>query len=104
MLVHTVEKFGFAPMTPVDEVDGLLALRTRPVAAIYVLEFANGEYYVGQSTNWRARFRQHEREHGDVVAVGWKPVWYPAAARQRMPDEERQMIDAFRHTLRPTWY
>lgn len=36
---------------------------------IYVLEFSNGEQYVGQSVNFLTRLSSHRRKHEDIVAI-----------------------------------
>ncbi|MCZ7544068.1 MAG: hypothetical protein M5R40_11310 [Anaerolineae bacterium] len=41
---------------------------------IYVLHFANGEYYVGQATDVTRRFVQHCRNHCDIRQISFKRV------------------------------
>lgn len=36
---------------------------------IYILEFATGERYVGQTKNLVSRYVEHARHHGDIVAL-----------------------------------
>ncbi|HHU10900.1 MAG TPA: GIY-YIG nuclease family protein [Intrasporangiaceae bacterium] len=36
---------------------------------IYVLEFADGEFYVGQTVNMMQRFTSHQRTWGDITAI-----------------------------------
>lgn len=45
-------------------------------AGIYVLEFANGEYYVGKTTNPTQRLTTHVRRWGDVSAILFRDVAY----------------------------
>ena len=41
---------------------------------IYILEFANGEEYVGKTVNFPRRFTDHRRRWPDIVAVKFAPV------------------------------
>lgn len=41
---------------------------------IYVLEFSNGDQYVGQSIHPATRFASHRRRWQDIVAVNFTPV------------------------------
>lgn len=43
-------------------------------SGIYVLEFADGEQYVGQSIHPGTRFASHRRRWQDIVAVSFAPV------------------------------
>lgn len=44
---------------PVRELDSISALIPHNRRGIYVLEFSNGEFYVGQAKNVVTRFAQH---------------------------------------------
>ena len=41
---------------------------------VYVLEFADGEQYVGQTVHFSSRFGDHRRRWDDIVAVAFAPV------------------------------
>lgn len=41
---------------------------------IYVLEFSDGEQYVGQSVNFPSRLADHRRTYPDIVAINFCPV------------------------------
>jgi hypothetical protein len=54
---------------------------------IYVLHFANGEYYVGQTVDITRRFVQHRRRHADIIRVSFCPT-----ARRSLDFHEAQLI------------
>lgn len=54
---------------------------------IYVLHFANGEYYVGQALDITRRYVQHCKTHQDIEMIAFKRV-----VRKRLTDEERSII------------
>lgn len=54
---------------------------------IYVLEFANGDQYVGQARNVAKRLAAHRRRWADIVAVEFTPV-----AQEGLDEIERAMI------------
>lgn len=59
----------------------------RKLCGIYVLEFADGERYVGQTVNLTIRLADHRRRWTDVVAVS-----FTECGRERLDDLERTMI------------
>lgn len=54
---------------------------------IYVLHFANGEYYVGQSIKVVSRFAQHRHNHVDIEKISFKSV-----ARKHLNVEEQAVV------------
>jgi hypothetical protein len=54
---------------------------------IYVLHFANGEFYVGQSIKVVSRFAQHRHTHTDIEKISFKSV-----ARKNLNSEEQTVI------------
>ncbi|WP_129588018.1 GIY-YIG nuclease family protein [Rathayibacter oskolensis] len=50
-----------------------LFLGRKTLCGIYVLEFENGQRYVGQTRNIVSRYATHRRHHGDVVALSFAP-------------------------------
>ena len=57
---------------------------------IYVLHFANGEYYVGQAVDVTRRYVQHAKNHDDIVRISFKQV-----ARYELNEVEREAISTF---------
>lgn len=58
-----------------------------PRCGIYILEFANGERYVGQSRDVVRRFADHSRHHPDIVAIQFQSV-----PEEQLNAAERQMV------------
>ena len=54
---------------------------------IYILDFSDGEYYVGQAVDVRRRFLQHKKNFDDIVAVHFRQV-----DKQNLDIVEREMI------------
>lgn len=54
---------------------------------IYVLHFANDEYYIGLSVNVRTRFTQHRKTYSDISYLSFKTV-----PIERLRKEEEQLI------------
>jgi hypothetical protein len=54
---------------------------------IYVLHFANGEYYVGQTVDITRRFVQHRKRHGDIARVSFRSI-----GRRSLDFHEEQLI------------
>lgn len=63
-------------------------------SGIYILEFSNGEYYVGQSVKLTARIKQHRRVHTDIINVYVKFV-----EENRLYDEETCTIAILERSL-----
>ena len=60
----------------------------RPRMGIYILEFSDGERYVGQTVDLLSRFASHRRRWpGEIVAVSFLP-----AERERLNQIERDVI------------
>jgi hypothetical protein len=57
---------------------------------IYVLHFADGQHYVGQSVEVTARFVAHRRNYPDIDQVSFKPV-----PRALLDAEERRAVHQF---------
>lgn len=84
---------------PVRELDSISALIPHNRRGIYVLEFSNGEFYVGQAKNVVTRFAQHR--HGNTNHVDpWTDVeklWFmPVPAVMSLDSIEYQEIQRFR--------
>lgn len=67
------------------------------VCGIYVLEFADGQRYVGQTTNITKRYATHRRRHGDVVAFS-----FASCPPDALDEHERAQVrvEETRHSLR----
>jgi hypothetical protein len=54
---------------------------------IYLLEFADGLFYIGQALDVVRRFSQHRKLHDDIVRWGFRPV-----KRRNLDSVERELI------------
>jgi hypothetical protein len=54
---------------------------------IYVLHFANGQYYVGLAVDVVRRFNQHRQHHTDIERISFKRV-----KESNLSDEEKNVI------------
>ena len=70
-----------------------------PMRGIYILEFADGQEYVGQTVNLASRLGEHRRLWGDVVAVRFltepteplRDLEYALIAERRVSNELRNI-------------
>ena len=53
---------------------GFQNLRDEKCSGIYILEFSNNEYYIGQSKKIQVRIKQHFKKYDDIVTVYFKPT------------------------------
>lgn len=88
----------------VSELTSISALIPAQRRGIYVLEFCNGEYYVGQSQNIVRRFAQHR--HGNTNhAEAWddiKKLWFmPVPETLNLTEIEITEIRRFRKLGKP---
>jgi hypothetical protein len=74
-----------------------LFLGRTSLCGIYVLEFENGQRYVGQTTNIVSRYATHRRHHGDVVAFSFAPCSREHLDRSEIAEIRRQESE---HSLR----
>ncbi len=63
------------------------AIKDADSCGIYILDFADGTYYVGQAVDVRRRFLQHKKNFDDIVAVHFRHV-----NKQDLDTVERDMI------------
>jgi tetratricopeptide (TPR) repeat protein len=54
--------------------NGFQNLKDEKVSGIYILEFSNNEYYVGQAKKVQVRIKQHLKKHNDIVNIYFKPT------------------------------
>jgi hypothetical protein len=52
----------------------LTSSRTLRRCGVYVLDFRNGDFYVGQATDVVRRHAQHCRNHQDITAIRFRPT------------------------------
>lgn len=57
---------------------------------IYILYFANGEYYVGQSVDMAIRFTQHTMNHKDIVGISFILI-----KKGKLNEIEQRIINSF---------
>jgi hypothetical protein len=62
-------------------------LKSDERCGIYVLHFANGEFYAGQAVDVTRRYVQHRKTHDDIDKIAFKRV-----PRNKLNDEERTVI------------
>lgn len=77
------------------KVQAVLEARGSGTAGYYLLEFANGQCYVGQSVNIDKRLGQHRLNHSDIVSIRVKPDTAVANATnvlRHLLREERRLI------------
>lgn len=53
---------------------GFQPLNDEALSGVYILEFTNSEYYVGQSTKIKSRIKHHLNRYKDIKQVLFKPV------------------------------
>lgn len=71
----TLTALGFTQTLGVrglGSIDALLPKKER--SGIYILHFANGSYYVGQSVDITKRYQQHLRTYGRIEQLSYRPV------------------------------
>jgi hypothetical protein len=96
---EAAEALGFAAPVAVEYVR---AVRRLPVkAGIYVLGYANGEYYVGRSTHLRSRVMTHSVKHADIVWVCFSYMRRSASLKDALQEAEANAISAMHKRLHP---
>lgn len=53
---------------------GFHNLKDEKCSGIYILEFSNNEYYIGQAKKIQIRIKQHLKKYNDIVTVYFKPT------------------------------
>lgn len=53
---------------------GFTRLKDEKSSGIYILEFKNKEYYIGQAKKIQVRIRQHHKKNNDIETIYFKPV------------------------------
>ena len=83
-----LEEMGFAAPQYVQGRASIADLfKPRKRCGIYVLHFANGEFYVGQTIDVTRRYIAHRNSHSDIAKLSFKVI-----KKSRLDDEERAAI------------
>ncbi|TXD45938.1 GIY-YIG nuclease family protein [Polaribacter sp. IC073] len=53
---------------------GFQHLRDEKCSGIYIIEFRNNEYYIGQAKKIQVRIKQHLKKYNDIITVYFKPI------------------------------
>lgn len=53
---------------------GFTRLKDENCSGIYILEFKNNEYYIGQAKKIQIRIRQHHKKYNDINTIYFKPI------------------------------
>ncbi|MGB8646216.1 MAG: GIY-YIG nuclease family protein [Anaerolineae bacterium] len=86
-----LQGLGFSESTVVEGRESIADLfRPNKRCGIYVLHFANDEYYVGQAVDITRRYVQHRHNHQDICELFFKQV-----QQQDLNESERSAIWAF---------
>jgi hypothetical protein len=61
--------------------------KSHPRCGIYLLEFSDGTFYIGQALDVVRRFSQHRKQHDNIVRWSFRPV-----KRRNLDAVERELI------------
>ncbi len=80
---------GFAAMTPVSTLRSIAQLfgSSKPRCGIYLLEFPEQRFYIGQAVEVVRRFAQHRKNYDEIVGFSFIPT-----QRGDLDDVERRLI------------
>lgn len=53
---------------------GFAKLQDEKCSGVYILEFSNSEYYIGQAKKIHTRIKQHNKNYSDIGNIYFKPV------------------------------
>lgn len=53
---------------------GFYKLKDEKCSGIYILEFSNNEFYIGQAKKIQIRIKQHLKKYNDIVTIYFKPT------------------------------
>ncbi len=99
-----VEDEGYEQNTIIGNVDirvylksiGFSEISDESRCGVYVIEFSNGEYYIGQAKNIKIRIKQHFKKFNDIKLIIFEPV-----LEAYLLEEENRTITIFeRNSLR----
>lgn len=84
-----VRSLGYPPLKPVSpgQTTALLFGRAKRRCGIYLLEFDNATFYIGQAVDVRRRLGQHRKTHGNIVGFTFSRV-----AKKHLNAEEKRRI------------
>ncbi len=82
-------KLGFPEISPVATLRSIAHLfgTSKSRCGIYLLEFSQQRFYVGQAVDAVRRFGQHRKNYDEIVGYSFIPV-----KRQQLNDVERELI------------
>lgn len=84
-------KLSFSDFYDVSERMSILSLfESSKRCGVYVLHFANNDYYVGQSVDIAVRFTQHKMNHVDIVDIS-----YLLVEKSKLDSVEQKLISSF---------
>lgn len=95
MLIRTRSPFerfadlGFAAVTPVSTLRSIAQLfgSSKPRCGIYLLEFPDSKFYIGQAVEVVRRFAQHRKNYDEIVGFSFIPT-----QRVELDEVERHLI------------
>ena len=83
-----LEEMGFTPPQYVEGRASIADLfKPHERCGIYVLHFANGEFYAGQTVDVTRRYIAHRNSHDDIAKISFKAI-----EKSQLDDEERAVI------------
>jgi hypothetical protein len=83
-----LDDLGFLPARNVQGRASIADLfKPQERCGIYILHFANGEFYAGQAIDVTRRYVQHRNIYSDIIKLSFKSV-----AASHLNDEERNVI------------
>ncbi len=69
---------------------GFSVLEENKGSGVYIIQFENGEYYIGQTKEIQVRIKQHHKKYSDIKTILFKPV-----SIEFLLEEENKMIQKF---------
>ncbi len=90
---YSGENIILNPMTSFIDI-GFSILNQEKTSGIYILEFNNGEYYIGQAESIQNRLKQHRKIFNDIGNVYFKSV-----IKDELLDKENKTIAFFERNL-----
>jgi len=92
-LAAVLDELQFSPLADVDTVvESIRKASRRRWRGLYVLYFANDEYYVGETQNLLHRLGAHRRTYDDITHVSFRPIRGSRRAKPDLHHAERNAI------------
>jgi hypothetical protein len=90
---EVIRELGYPPLAHLDAfAESMRTAARRHRCGLYVLFFANGEYYIGETVDIRARLAAHRRTHPDITHVSFRPLGHSQRAKPELRHAERIAI------------